>query len=146
MFYFAYGSNLSQEQMRQRCHDSRLVGRGCLEGYRLDFTHYSTKRGGGTADVVECQNEEVWGLVYEISAKDRNYLDSKEARADIYTRFQTNINTDKSRISDVWVYKVVQKESFVPPTREYLQIIKDAAAKFDFPEKYRKYLDTIRTG
>jgi len=145
MLYFAYGSNLSLEQMKTRCPSSRLIGPGCLEGHRLDFTRYSVKWRGGTADVVEDLKEEVWGLIYGISTDDLHKLDGHEGYPDTYTRFQALIKTGKGHISGVWVYKVVQKKPFIPPTKEYLGIIKEAAVKFNFPEKYRRYLYSIRT-
>jgi len=95
--------------------------------------------------VVEDPKEEVWGLIYEISTDDLRELDGHEGYPDTYTRFQARIRTEKGYISGVWVYKVVQKEPFIPPTKEYLGIIKAAAAKFNFPENYRQYLDSIRT-
>jgi hypothetical protein len=57
--YFVYGSNLDAEQMKRRCPDSKVLVSGCLRGYRLDFTKYSTKWVGGVADVVVAPTEEV---------------------------------------------------------------------------------------
>ena len=39
-------------------------------------------------------------------------------------------------VACVWVYTVVEKQKFVKPTIEYLQIIKDAAVKWNFPKAY----------
>ena len=47
-YYFAYGSNMSYEQMKERCPDSKYVGVARLNGYKLDFTKMSTLRGGNT--------------------------------------------------------------------------------------------------
>ena len=43
--YFAYGSNMNDEQMEFRCPDAEAVGTVCLEGYRLAFLSNGTGRG-----------------------------------------------------------------------------------------------------
>ncbi len=47
--YFAYGSNLSEAQMRARCPGARPAGRAALHGYRLAFAGYSALWGGAVA-------------------------------------------------------------------------------------------------
>lgn len=144
--YFAYGSNLDLEQMKERCPDSKLLEVGCLEGYRLEFTSYSHKRGGGVADIILDSENEVWGLIYELSQDDLDQLDVFEGYGmNIYKRFLTSIKTSLGSISDVWVYTVVDKENFIPPAKEYLNIIRKAASIHKFPKRYRSYLDSIQT-
>ena len=58
--YFAYGSNMSYEQMKERCPDSKYVGIARLNGYKLDFTKMSTIRGGGVADIIESEKDCVY--------------------------------------------------------------------------------------
>jgi gamma-glutamylcyclotransferase (GGCT)/AIG2-like uncharacterized protein YtfP len=145
MFYFAYGSNLSIDQMKTRAPDSKPLEVGCLKGYRLDFTRHSSGWNGGVADVVLDPNHEVWGLIYEISADDLYCLDDYEGYPDVYFRFPVSIKTLTRSISDIWVYAVVCKKVFTPPTKTYMEIIKNAAVKFGFSEKYCSYIETIET-
>ena len=136
--YFAYGSNLDLAQMKIRCPSSELISKGSLSGYRLTFNRYSSGWGGGVADVIQDQDSKVWGLVFKLSNSDLKRLDSYEGcyndQTSLYERWKTVINTPKGQISDVWVYTVVEKQKFVQPTLEYLQIIKDAAVKWNFPK------------
>jgi gamma-glutamylcyclotransferase (GGCT)/AIG2-like uncharacterized protein YtfP len=131
--------------MRRRCPNSTLIKKGCLKGYCLAFTRYSSGWGGGVADVVLDSNHEVWGLIYDLSTEDLHLLDRYEGYPDVYTRFQTSIETLMGSISDVWVYTVVHKNNFIPPTKAYMEIIKNAALEHQFPETYYLYLDTIKT-
>ena len=55
------------------------------------------------------------------------------------------IDTPDGQVSDVWVYTVVKKQEFVQPTLEYLQIIKDAGARWDFPKIYQQRLELVST-
>ena len=136
--YFAYGSNLDLVQMKIRCPSSELISKGSLPDYRLTFNRYSSGWGGGVADVIQGKGSEVWGLVFELSNSDLKRLDSYEGcyndQTSLYERWKAVINTPKGQISDVWVYTVVKKQKFVQPTLEYLQIIKDAAVRWNFPK------------
>ena len=136
--YFAYGSNLDLAQMKIRCPSSELISKGSLSGYRLTFNRYSSGWGGGVADVIQDQDSKVWGLVFKLSNSDLKRLDSYEGcyndLTSLYERWKAVINTPKGQISDVWVYTVVEKQKFVQPTLEYLQIIKDAAVRWNFPK------------
>ena len=49
MYYFAYGSNLSKEQMHDRCPDSEYVCVGRLAQHKLEFSKYSGRWSGGVA-------------------------------------------------------------------------------------------------
>ena len=81
---------------------------------------------------------QVWGLVFKLSDTDLERLDRYEGyykdQNSLYERWKAVINTPNGQISDVWVYTVVEKQKFVQPTVEYLQIIKDAAVRWNFPK------------
>jgi len=147
--YFVYGSNLDLPQMKRRCPSSKLISKGSLSGYRLTFNRFSSGWGGGVADVIQDQGSKVWGLVFELSDTDLERLDRYEGYhkdwTSLYERWKTVIDTPNGQVSDVWVYTVVEKQKFVKPTPEYLQIIKDAAMKWNFPKAYLTlaYLDAL---
>ena len=145
--YFAYGSNLDLSQMKRRCPEYRLISKGSLSGYSLTFNRFSSGWGGGVADVIQDQDSKVWGLVFEISDSDLERLDRYEGyhknQTSMYERWKTVIDTPNGQISDVWVYTVVEKQKFVQPTLEYLQIIKDAAVRWNFPKDYQQTLELV---
>lgn len=145
MKYFAYGSNLDGEQMRDRCPDSQLIGRARLLGYRLDFTRLSSKRKCGVADVVEDTEEEVWGLIYEITEKDRDCLDRKEGHPIYYRRCRVTVENDAGDKIEALTYEVVNKKPFIRPSPVYLNIIKNAAQEHNFPESYCNFLESVET-
>ena len=120
-----------------------MLSSGWLEGYRLDFTHYSSGWGCGVADVIINEESDVWGLIYEVQDADLDSLDDFEGYPDVYTRFQTTLSTQKGSLSEVWVYSVVDKKNFIPPSSTYLGILMKAAKTFSFPNHYRKMLEGI---
>ncbi|AEH23208.1 AIG2 family protein [Thermodesulfobacterium geofontis OPF15] len=89
VYYFAYGSNMSLEQMKERCGNLwKKIGIGYVEGYELVFDGYSSTRGGPTANMVENPNERVWGVVFKFNSFDDliNCLDKYEGYPFSYTR------------------------------------------------------------
>ena len=145
---FAYGSNLDLIQMNRRCPSSKIISKGSLANYRLDFNRYSSGWGGGVADVIPVKGSEVWGLVFELSDEDMDSLDSYEGcykdRTSLYERSKVVINTPKGPIPDVWLYTVVEKQKFEAPTAKYLGIIKMAAARWNFPSVYQRILQQTK--
>jgi gamma-glutamylcyclotransferase len=70
--YFAYGSNLMLDQMKERCTDNVKIGIGTLSGYRWII---NTR---GYANIVKSEGDYVLGMIYEISSNDEKTLDRKE--------------------------------------------------------------------
>lgn len=143
--HFAYGSNLAQSQMLKRCPGASILGVAELAGHRLDFTRYSSGWGGGVADVIPDEAKSVWGLVYTLTNANLDALDEYEGYPRAYDRFQANVEGQERTISGVWVYTVVNKEGFIPPTSSYMELIKSAAAGLSFPRAYRDFLDSFET-
>jgi gamma-glutamylcyclotransferase len=80
MLYFAYGSNMQLDQIRERCPSATFVGKATLEGYRLAFTRKAKGhwRGFGIADVVRMEGGRVWGVVFQIDGIDIGALNRSE--------------------------------------------------------------------
>jgi gamma-glutamylcyclotransferase (GGCT)/AIG2-like uncharacterized protein YtfP len=143
--YFAYGSNLSEGQMRRRCPGAKLIGAAILKGYRIAFTFYSRRWGGGCADIVRDPTSEVWGLIYSLTGKDLLGLDICEGNPDAYRRIEVEVAPrGGGRGEKALTYEVVSKGEF-PPTEEYLGIMTTAAEKHGFPDAYREILRSVRT-
>lgn len=70
--YFAYGSNLSLEQMAARCPESRYIGTARLHDYRWQINQR------GYANVVHEPGNCVEGLCYILSGADEARLDRYE--------------------------------------------------------------------
>jgi|SRR6267143_6687238 len=141
--YFAYGSNLSPTQMRARCPSARLMGTGCLNGYRLGFTRRSVKWGGGVADLLPEPGAHVWGALYELSAEEFERLDFYEGVPAAYKRELVEL-VDMSGVRwSAWAYFVVQKSPHVTPTHAYMRTILDGAREVDLPADYLEFLQGV---
>jgi gamma-glutamylcyclotransferase (GGCT)/AIG2-like uncharacterized protein YtfP len=114
VYYFAYGSNLYREQMKNRCPDSIPVTKARLEGYRLNFNR--------VADVLEDEGSEVWGALYSVSQKDIESLDLYEGYPNTYDRLDVVVEDDLGKSHRAFIYVMTTKGCGEPST-EYYQII-----------------------
>ena len=67
MLYFACGSNMYWDQMRERCPSAQFVSVAKLDNHRLAFTRESSERRCSVADAVPAKGQDVWGVVYRIA-------------------------------------------------------------------------------
>ena len=146
MKYFAYGSNMDETQMKERCPDSVLLDKAVLDDYKIAFTIFSPKRQCGCADIIQAKGERVWGLLYEVSVSDLEKLDKFEGHPEKYKRLQVNVTDDSGTTHLVETYQVFKKEAeFIKPSKHYLGIMQEAARKFNFPTEYKSLLSDIST-
>lgn len=145
--YFAYGSNMSSTQLKERCPSVRFVCAAELREFRLGFTRFSEKRNGGVADIVAAPGETVWGAVFELEDADMHALDRFEgARMSppAYRRCDVKVWTSDGLELDAVTYEVVAKTTVdLSPTHEYHQLIVQGAEHWDLPLEYREKLRRI---
>lgn len=146
MNYFAYGSNMSSEELQAVCPGAEFLSIARLPDRRLDFTRYSAKRRGGVADIVESTGDEVWGVLYKIPDDELPALDRKEGvAAAAYKRTYVEVIAPTDERVEVLTYTVVKKAPTEPPSRAYLDIILSGAREHSLPVEYVGMLEQITT-
>jgi hypothetical protein len=147
MLYFAYGSNLDPEQMRQRCPGHRVVGLAELRDHRLSFPLTSHDWGGGVAGLAVAHGESVWGVVHELTAEDLASLDRYEHfvgpgdQHNLYDRETVSVQLVRAddgsfpRRLRVWTY-LPRQANPSPPSRRYLDAIIEGARHHRLPDDY----------
>jgi gamma-glutamylcyclotransferase (GGCT)/AIG2-like uncharacterized protein YtfP len=133
--YFAYGSNMSEEQMKVRCHDHELVGVARLDGYQFRLNSR------GVATIVPDAKTEVYGIVWSISEDDEAKLDVYEGVAKgVYRKGRIQVVLAEGDRAEALVY--VAADSTPGNTwGEYLNKIIKAAKQHGFPRKYIRELE-----
>ena len=129
MLYFAFGSNLYRKQMKKRCKDSKYIGCHKLKGYKLVFRHMYY--GGGVADLEKKKNGVVLGAIYRISKEDEKKLDVYEDFPNVYIKKYFRFLGRK-----VMFYYMPKKTKQVPPSRRYLNIIKQGYVDCGYRDTY----------
>jgi gamma-glutamylcyclotransferase len=121
MYYFAYASNLSKQQMSTFCPGARPLFTAVLPNYKLVFTGWSRTYRGGLATVKPFRGEKVRGAVYEVDDACLRKLDRWESG---YARFNITVfDEDNQAIQAVTYLKSGQLDETLP-SREYAEIIK----------------------
>jgi gamma-glutamylcyclotransferase (GGCT)/AIG2-like uncharacterized protein YtfP len=138
-YYFAYGSNMDADQMRERCPDSELVGVAILKNYKLGFTIYSPTRACGCADIVPSDSDSVYGLLYKLSDADLIALDTFEGHPVHYRRIAVVVETADGPVT-AESYEVVDKKSDFATSERYLDLLVGAATRHGFPDEYQEML------
>jgi gamma-glutamylcyclotransferase (GGCT)/AIG2-like uncharacterized protein YtfP len=137
--YFAYGANMDLVNMSDRCLDSIMSGRCVLNGYRFIINHY------GVASIVHHHTSNVYGILWEISQEDEDFLDLFEGvKGGWYTKEAISVAMieDETTHYDVLVY-VASNNTPGKPIEDYFQNIIHNAMEFGFPQAYVEYLQSL---
>ena len=156
MYYFAYGSNMDEEDIKRWCKEQKrslpewkILGIACLQNYKLSFNYYSTGRNGGAANLMEVPDSAVYGLLLEINMPyDHETIRKKEGYPNCYEEIPVTVKCKDKSINNVTTYKVVknrEKLGHQRPTKYYMDLILKNACKYSFPAEYIRFLETIET-
>ncbi|MEK6689927.1 MAG: gamma-glutamylcyclotransferase family protein [Nitrospinota bacterium] len=129
-YYFAYGSNMDNRQIRERCPDAVSVSMATLRGYRFIINTH------GVATVVPDTSGVVYGILWNISKRDEESLDVYEGvRWGTYRKDYVDIEAQDGKLSSVLIY-IAGDSDIGSPWDGYMERIISAAEKQGLPEKY----------
>lgn len=136
MYYFAYGSNMNHNQMKQRCPSAEFISRAKLVGYRFVYDGYSPKRNGSVANVIKSDKKDVvWGGLYKIDPVCRQSLDCQENYPNSYQRKNVKVIDDDNNEYEAFIYlRKPKKEG--KPSHEYRKIVLEGAKDCGLPQDY----------
>ena len=133
--YFAYGSNMDEQQMLDRCRSAQLRGNATLSGYRFIINCR------GVASVVPDSSSNVEGLLWIITPPDEAVLDRHEGvNKGHYTKNDVHV-TDliSGQVVNSLIY--IASNNFIGKPREgYLEKIVNAAQQHSFRQEYINFL------
>ncbi len=134
--YIAYGSNMSEVQMAQRCPDAALIGTGRVDGYELLFKGSLT---GCYATIEKKAGAFVPVVFWRISSADERRLDAYEGFPRFYYKKTVPVETDGGTIHGL-VYIMHEERRFGIPEDWYYQNMERDYRKFGFD------LSVLRSG
>lgn len=121
--YFAYGSNMDEKQMRERCPQSEAQGKAELSGHEF----FINKR--SFANIRLNSDKKVVGIIYNITENDEEKLDVCEG-------VQHGTNTKENSVILNAYYYVARETNEGRPEEGYLEKIIKAAQVYNFPKEY----------
>ncbi len=145
MYYFAYGSNMDSKRMVKRGVEFFERKRGILHGFKLAFNKISSNNPQeGFANIVECKNSAVEGIIYKINQQSLNKLDMYEGYPEHYIRNIVDIETDSDTVEAI-VYAANPKkiDENLLPKEEYLNYLLGGCDYLS--DGYCKMLRNIKT-
>ncbi len=132
-FYGAYGSNLSEEQMAQRCPGAKPIGMAWLDDYRLCFRG---EPGRVYLSVEPDPGNKVPLGIWKLKEGNEEALDQYEEYPELYDKqvLELMIARDDGSITPRKVLLYVMKEGFPlgMPSSEYLEICENGYMDFGF--------------
>jgi hypothetical protein len=154
MLYFAFGSNLDPEQMRQRCPAHRQIGVAVLRDHKLVFPIFSESWDGGVASLQLSHGNDVWGVLHELGEEDLRALDACEGfrgPGDPHNLYERqHVWVELVRPEDGSVPRRVKAEAYLAhtanpsaPSRRYMEAVQRGARAHKLPDDYIAVLAKI---
>ena len=135
--YGAYGSNLNLKQMKLRCPNSKVYGKGIIKNYRLLFKGLPSN----AYATIEPENGiDVPILIWELEEDDEEALDFYEGYPRFYEKEILEVQLETKESIEVMVYimtdNVEQRININTPSLRYLNSIKDGYITSGFNLRY----------
>jgi cation transport regulator ChaC len=140
--YFAYGSNMSAEQMMARVRNARRLETGVVNDHRIEFNRKGSYRAGGVASIVHAAGANTYGVIWEIPEAEVSVL-SKIEDPQAYEPITIDVMSDSGRFYECLAYRAYPQGSFEPDP-EYLEVVIKAAREAQLPKKYIASLEAFR--
>ena len=120
MLYFAYGSNLNHNQMKNiRCFGSKYIKSFFLKDYKLIFSHPNKLNKFGYGNIIKKKGSKVAGAIWDITKEHEKILDTYEQFPNIYKKEYFYLG--KKRIMFY-----IMKEYFIKdPPKSYIDVINE---------------------
>ncbi|MCO8124682.1 gamma-glutamylcyclotransferase [Stieleria sp. TO1_6] len=145
ILYFAYGSNMLTERLRQRTPSCRPLGTAQLPGYRLKFHKRSTD-GSGKCDAFHTGDPShvVIGVLFHICSAETQALDIAESLGSGYERRRVIVNAQGSQErveAELYIAMKTAIDASLKPYRWYKSLVTAGAREHGLSAAYRAHLE-----
>lgn len=144
--YFAYGSNMHPARLEKRIGPCDIISVARLQRAELRFHKIGLDR-SGKCDIVFQQNYsmEVWGVVYQISERQKSRLDQYESLGQGYQILNTEVLTQQNQSMNVFTYQAMPQyiDHSLKPFDWYHELVMLGAQFHKFPVSYLDELQQV---
>jgi gamma-glutamylcyclotransferase len=145
MYYFAYGSNLSTDFIRDYTPSAAFVMKADLPNYKVEFRHYSKDLGGGISSIIETPGALVKGVIYEVEESELEALDILESVPEgTYRRDSYCVMGEDAQWHRAELYRVSIPSGPYTPSRAYVDFMIAGAREHGLDADYIENLVAIR--
>jgi cation transport regulator ChaC len=133
IWYFAYGSNLNVDLMRNRVGQWPVSKRAIARNFLLVFNVYSKQRKGYIVNMHESENfaDTVPGVVYHLTQNQLDILQKADGIPATDIRVELEDGNEISH-AKVFIWKTTEKEH--EPPKDYLRTIEQGLVQHGYPE------------
>lgn len=144
--YFAYGSNMLTDRLRERVPSAKAIGVGQLLGHALRWDKRSERDGSGKCDAeaTSLKDDVVWGVLFELDPEDKPALDKAEGVGAGYFEKSVNVLTEDGLVTAV-TYCATDKDPALRPYHWYKALVIAGAREHGLPPSYRSRLELVVT-
>lgn len=137
--YFGYASNLKTSVLEDRIGDlisDKIVGRLIDYGFRFNRKNMD---GSARANLLVSESEDVFGVIYRITEKNRDLLLKSEPG---YHLILVSVETD---FGNEQAYTFISDEDTegIYPREDYLKTILQGAKEHKLPEEYIDFIKSL---
>lgn len=145
MNYFAYGSNLSTQYLREYCPSATFVRRADLPNFRIEFRRFSTDMQGGISSIVEAPGELVHGVIFHVDKAEIEALDVLEdVPKGLYRRDTFLVLDEAGQWHHADLYRVVDPKGSYTPAKQYVDLMIEGAKEHNLDPAYIRSLTSLR--
>lgn len=123
MRYFAYGSNMNSERLRERGVNFSKREHAILESWMLEFNKIASRNPKeGYANIVKDKKSIVEGILYTVQKSDIEKLDRYEGYPNHYERIKVRVKLDDGEEVEAITYVANPNrvKEGLKPCREYI--------------------------
>ena len=140
LYYFAYGSNMLSERLQRRVPSAQSHGCALLTGFGLRSNKVSHD-GSSKYNMVMSKKENVYGVLFRMSAAELHLLDKAEGRGHGYERFEASVEQQHKSIP---AFFYLAQPDFIndelSPYRWYVNFAYMGALEHQLPLSYQHTL------
>ena len=128
MFYFSYGSNMSIKRISTRISSVEKICVACLPEHRLVF-HKRSNDGSAKCDAFHSANkqDQVYGVIYRISAEQKIILDKYEGLGQGYADKTVSLTDSEGREYQAITYYALDISHSLQPYHWYKEHVLSGA-------------------
>jgi len=140
--YFAYGSNMATHRLLQRLPKAKLSGLAKLAQHRLSFRKNDAGFSGKCdIELTGRVDDEVIGVIYEISFEDKQILDQIEGLGSGYDEKTVELRTVSGQTLFAITYFAIDINKSMIPYHWYKQHVLRGAIEHNLPQDYIKLIE-----
>lgn len=137
-WYFAYGSNLKRDRLKQRVGEWKQEQCAVLRNFTLTFAKGYDKHKSGYANIKPSPDRQVEGVVYLITEYQFKKLDTYEGVAlGVYRRRPICIEIG-GKILPAITYEMNKELCLLSPSSDYLNLVLDGLREHGYNENIIK--------